>query len=100
MNYELTMNKTILIRKLFVPRQRQLEQYACDAEYLQRKALIRLLKQGKKTKWGTEHDYDKVLSYEQFAKSSPINSYEELKEYIDRMRHGEHDVLWPGQVRW
>ena len=100
MNYELTMNKTSLIRKLFVPRQRQLEQYACDAEYLQRKALIRLLKQGKKTKWGKQHGYDKVLSYEQFAQSSPVNSYEELKDYIDRMRHGERDVLWPGLVRW
>lgn len=94
------MNKTSLIRKLFVPRQRQLEQYATDAEFLQRKALIRLLKQGKKTKWGKLHGYNKVLSYEQFAQSSSVNSYEDLKDYIDRMRHGERDVLWPGLVRW
>ena len=94
------MNKTRLLRNLFVPRQHQLDQYATDAEFLQRKSLIRLLKKGKKTKWGAEHGYDKILSYEQFAKSSPVNSYEELKDYIDRMRHGEHDVLWPGQVRW
>ena len=38
--------------------------------------------------------------YEQFAKNVPINTYEELKADIDRMRHGESDVLWPGQVRW
>lgn len=94
------MNKTNLIRKLFVPRQHELDQYATDAEYLQRKVLIQLLKKGKKTKWGATYGYDKVLSYEQFAKSSPICTYEELKDFIDRMRHGEHDVLWPGQVRW
>ena len=94
------MNKTRLIRNLFVPRQHQLDQYGEDAEFLQRKSLIRLLKKGKQTKWGTEHGYDKILSYEQFAKSSPVNSYEELKTYIDRMRHGERDVLWPGQVCW
>ena len=31
---------------------------------------------------------------------SPINTYEELKGYIDRMRRGEKDVLWSGKVRW
>ena len=100
MNYELNMNKTRLIRNLFTPRQHQLDRYATDAEYLQRKALIRLLKKGKQTQWGQEHGYDKILSYEQFAKSSPVNTYEELKEYIDRMRHGERNVLWPGLVKW
>ena len=30
----------------------------------------------------------------------PVNTYEELKNDIDRMRHGEHDVLWPGSVKW
>lgn len=94
------MNKTRLIRDLFVPRLRQLDRYAADAEYLQRKTLIRLLKEGKHTLWGHEHQYDKILSYEQFAQSSPVNSYEELKGYIDRMRHGERDVLWPGLVKW
>ena len=27
-------------------------------------------------------------------------TYEELKSDIDRMRHGEENVLWPGQVKW
>ena len=30
----------------------------------------------------------------------PVNTYEELKGDIDRMRHGEKDILWPGRVRW
>ena len=29
-----------------------------------------------------------------------MNTYEELKDYIDRMRHGERNVLWPGLVKW
>ena len=29
-----------------------------------------------------------------------INSYEELKAYIHRMRQGETDILWPGKVQW
>lgn len=42
--------------------------------------------------------YDK--GYEDFAQNIPVNTYEELKEDIDRMRHGESNVLWPGQVKW
>ena len=30
----------------------------------------------------------------------PVNTYEELKGDIDRMRHGERDILWPGKVKW
>ncbi len=94
------MNKTKLIRNLFVPRQHQLDRYATEPEEMQRKALSRLLAQGRQTLWGWEHGFDKVESYEQFAASSPVNTYEELKGYIDRMRHGERNVLWPGMVRW
>jgi GH3 auxin-responsive promoter. len=39
-------------------------------------------------------------SYTDFASNVPLNSYEELKGDIDRMRHGEPNVLWPGQVKW
>jgi hypothetical protein len=29
-----------------------------------------------------------------------VQDYETLKGYIDRMRHGERDVLWKGTCRW
>lgn len=30
----------------------------------------------------------------------PIQTYEDIKSDVDRMRHGEKDILWPGQVKW
>ena len=41
-----------------------------------------------------------MQTYEHFANGLPVTTYEELKEPIDRMRHGEADVLWPGVVKW
>lgn len=67
---------------------------------MQRRVLARLTKKGRQTLWGWEHGFDEIEDYEQFAQSSAINSYDDLKAYIDRMRHGEKNVLWPGQVRW
>ena len=81
-------------------RLRRLDRYATEAEAMQLDAMRRLVKQGRKTLWGWEHGFDKVENYSQFAQSSPVNSYEELKGYIDRMRHGERNVLWPGLVKW
>ncbi len=94
------MNFTTIIRPVFTPRRRQLDLYVNEAEALQRAVLRRLLDKAAQTEWGKAHGYGKELSYEDFAKQTPLSTYEELKGFIDRMRHGEKDVLWPGRVKW
>ena len=94
------MSLTSIIRPVFTFRRRELDLYATEAEALQRKALKRLLDKANQTEWGRAHGYSKNLSYEDFARQTPLNTYEELKKFIDRMRHGESDVLWPGRVKW
>lgn len=62
--------------------------------------LRRLTSKAERTEWGREHGFESLRTYEDFAASSPVNTYEDMKLAIDRMRQGERDVLWPGQVRW
>ena len=62
--------------------------------------LKRLTSKAENTEWGREHGFASLSTYEDFAASSPVNTYEDLKQAIDRMRQGERDILWPGQVRW
>lgn len=62
--------------------------------------LGRLLNKAEGTEWGREHGFASARTYEQFAATSRVNTYEDLKNFIDRMRQGEADVLWPGRVRW
>ena len=88
------------MRLVLSPRLRKLDTYATKAEELQMQTLLRLTRQASNTEWGREHGFANMRTYEQFATSGPVNTYEELKGYIDRMRHGESDVLWPGRVRW
>ena len=94
------MNLTRIIRPVFTPRLRKLDLYATEADALQRDVLQRLLQKAAQTEWGKAHGYGRNLGYEAFARQTPLNTYEELKGYIDRMRHGEKDVLWPGRVKW
>ena len=65
-----------------------------------RRALHYLLEKGKYTEYGRNHMLASTHSYDDFVNNVPINTYEELKGDIDRMRHGEPNVLWPGVVKW
>ncbi|MDO4993864.1 MAG: GH3 auxin-responsive promoter family protein [Bacteroidales bacterium] len=96
------MNTTtrLLNRLYFARRQKAIAKYDTRAEELQIRVLSRLVQRAKNTLWGRQHGYDNIRSYEDFRRMVPVNSYEELKDYIQRMREGESDVLWPGQVRW
>ena len=67
---------------------------------MQRDVLMHLVGRASNTEYGLKHAFSEINNYEQFVKCVPVNSYEELKESIDRMRHGESDVLWPGRVKW
>jgi len=91
---------TGIARKFFAPRWRELERHNNEAEELQRTVLSHLVARAKDTEWGRYHHYGQMKTYDDFVKGCPLNSYEELKGHIDRMRHGEQDVLWPGRVKW
>ena len=94
------MSITSLVRHIFTSRMRELEKHQTGGEELQRAVLQHLIARAKDTEYGREHAFATTKSYEDFVKLNPVNSYEELKGQIDRMRHGEQDVLWPGRVRW
>lgn len=94
------MNTTRLIGKLFAPRQKALDAYATRAVALQDAVLRRLLSEAASTEWGRAHQYAGIRSYEDYRRLVPVQTYDDVKPYIERMRHGESDVLWKGQVRW
>ena len=94
------MSLTQIVRNAFVSRQKDIEKYDNGAEELQIQTLRYLTETAKDTEYGRKHAFCAVKSYEDFAESIPVNTYEELKEDIDRMRHGERDVLWKGSVKW
>ena len=94
------MSLTSIIRPVFGYRRKQLDLYVSHAQELQQRVLRRLLSRASDTEWGHAHGYSSSMTYDEFAARTPVNTYEELKGYIDRMRHGERDVLWPGRVKF
>ena len=94
------MSLTQIIGKVFVPRQHALERYLQEGEALQRAVLDHLIRSAKDTEYGRKHAFATIKGYDDFIGQVPVNTYEELKGDIDRMRQGETDILWPGRVKW
>lgn len=94
------MDKTRIVSYFLNKRRKEINKYDVNPEDLQTKVLINLTKRAQHTEWGHSHNYNNIKNYNEFANSTPINSYEELKGYIERMRRGERDVLWPGLTKW
>ena len=94
------MSITSIIRPFLVKRAGRLDRYATQTADIQQRVLQQLFSKAADTEYGQRFGFDSIRSYDDFAQRVPLNSYEELKGYIDRMRHGEKHVLWPGQVQW
>ncbi len=94
------MSITDIVSKVFLPREKELERYTFAAEELQNEVLEYLISRAKDTEYGRKHIFGSIKSYDDFVANVPLNTYEDLKDDIDRMRHGEPNVLWTGQVKW
>ena len=76
---------------------RSINRWSADALGCQNRVLKNLLRQAAGTAFGRDHHFDEIHDYEAFRQAVPIQDYEDLKVYIERIKHGEKDVLWPGQ---
>ncbi len=94
------MGITSIARLAFLKRQKELEKHFTEPVALQENVMRSLVAKATDTKYGREHVFSMTRNYEDFRANIPVNTYEELKDYIDLMRHGKADILWPGTVRW
>ncbi len=76
---------------------------ACDRERLKEAQLQTLranCEAARATEFGLAHRLGDVTRYEEFRERVPLRTYADFEPYLDRMRHGERDVLWPGLIEY
>lgn len=62
--------------------------------------LEKLLHTSCETEWGIKYGYSHIKNHEQFRNQVPLQTYETLLPYIDRIRGGEQGLLWPEEIKW
>jgi hypothetical protein len=59
-----------------------------------------LVRNGLKTKFGHDFGFTPNMSYEAFQRNVPIQNYNALYPYIERIIKGEENMLWNTKVEW
>lgn len=91
-------NETLLwLMKRRMPR---IEEHFNNPLELQHSSLEELIFSGRNTEWGKKYGYSEIGNYEQFKAKVPISTYEEIFPYINRMMHGEQNILWSSPISW
>src|SRR5690606_36540748 len=63
----------------------------------QQRVFENLIKEGKRTQFGKDHDFKNIISHSDFVSRVPVRDYEDLKPYVERVVAGESDILWKGK---
>jgi hypothetical protein len=66
----------------------------------QQETLYKLLARAASTEWGKKYNYSSITSVKEYQTRFQVQTYEELIPYIERLRKGEHNLLWPGEMKW
>ncbi len=94
------MNSTKYISKLFHSRLKEIDLYATRPEEIQENVFRRLIRHAESTEWGKRHDYKNIKNYSDFKAKVPIQTYDDIKPYIERLRAGENNLLWHSKIQW
>ncbi len=64
---------------------------------VQQKTFDHIIKKAGDTVFGKDHHFGDIQSHDDFKKLVPIRDYEALSPYVEKLLHGETNVLWPGK---
>ena len=56
-----------------------------------------IIQKASKTSFGKEHQFNQIKDYNDFKNLVPIRDYEELKPFIEQIKQGKQNILWPGK---
>lgn len=66
----------------------------------QREVLQDLVTSAQYTEFGRKYNFAELFNIRSFKQAVPVHEYNDLKPYIERIMHGEQNILWNTPVFW
>ena len=88
------------ISRLARLRMARMEHFIRYPEETQRRLFHDLISQGQYTEFGKKYRFADIYSYSKFKERVPIQDYDGIKPYIERIMAGEQNLLWNTPIRW
>jgi hypothetical protein len=89
-----------LIKRLNAKRINQIEYFMRHPADTQQNVLADLLIMASDTEWGSRYNYSSIKSAAEFRSAVPVQTYEKIIPTVERLRAGEKNLLWPGEIKW
>jgi hypothetical protein len=89
-----------LLKQFYTKRINQIEHFKTYPVETQKENLFRIITTAALTEWGRKYDYSSIRSVEEYQSRVPVRAYEEYLPYIERLRKGESNLTWPGDIKW
>jgi GH3 auxin-responsive promoter. len=90
----------ILGSKIIKSRIPQIEYFMQNPLQVQEDVLTHLLSAARNTIWGKFYDYASIQNWDTFNQRVPLNDYNSLLPFFDRIRQSEDNVLWCSEIKW
>ena len=81
-------------------RLKKIDDFKAHPFSVQEATLFELIRQAKNTEWGRRYQFNEIRDISGFQTSLPLQTYEDVKPYIDRIRNGEQNILWSSAITW
>src|SRR5512133_3682021 len=89
-----------VVKWLNVSRLDQIEKFKKYPVETQSATLYKLLAKAVATEWGIKYGFSSINSIKDYQNRFPVSTYEDMIPYVERLRNGEANILWPGEIKW
>ncbi|MCX5678118.1 MAG: GH3 auxin-responsive promoter family protein [Candidatus Omnitrophica bacterium] len=94
------MSIITLLLKYLEPRRIVFEASTEDPLKAQEKTLLKYLRRNKDTEYGRKYNFGAIRSIDDYRRLVPINTYEAIRPYVDKIASGEQNILTKDKVEF
>jgi len=92
--------KSTLLKPFAKKIAKDIDRWSARAVDAQAEIFKSLIQKAKGTQFGKDHGFEAIWSHADFCKQVPLRDYEGIKSYVEKIKQGEPDVLWPGRPKY
>lgn len=81
-------------------RQSAIDNFVLNPIDTQQQVFNNLIGTAQFTEYGKQFDFAHINSIKEYTHNVPLNDYDTLKPYINRILEGQQNVLWPEAINW
>ncbi len=88
------------IKRFMKLRLSAIDNFALNPIDTQKQVFNDLIGSAQFTEYGKQYGFEQINSVKEFKERVPVNDYDALKPYIQKILSGSQNVLWPGVISW